>query len=211
MNPDTPSAGKRGGKSNRPGPASAESGETTTGAAPQQSTSANAATSAGASSPGADRSTANQGADFLGQIKEKAASRISEQKNRATAGLGGVADAVRQTGRQLRDQHHDTVAQVAERAADQLDRFSRHLRERDLAELVEEARQLARQQPAWFVGSSFAAGLLAARFIKSSSPERPSSDVWARGGESVYGDPNRSDFEGSNGPGETGTTSRGSY
>ena len=141
-----------------------------------------------------------QASRLIDQVKDKATSQMNAQKERATAGLGSVADAVRQTGRQLRDQQHDAVAQVVENAAAQLERFSNHLRTRSLDDLVSDAQRLARQQPAIFVGTSFAAGLVAARFIKASSPGRQDRwgttsgdnrdswrDVQGQAGESVYG------------------------
>ena len=121
---------------------------------------------------------------LIDQVKDKAAMEIRAQKERATVGLGSVADAVRQTGRQLRDHRHDAVAQVIEDAATQLERFSTHLKDHDLDELVGDARRLARQQPAIFIGSSFAAGLLAARFIKASSPSRHGAWDTSRGSSS---------------------------
>jgi hypothetical protein len=114
--------------------------------------------------------TEQQSSGILNQVREKAASQLNEQKARATDGLGNVAQAVRQSTHHLREQQYDTVAQFVERAADQIERFSNHLRERDLNDLVSEAQRFARHQPAVFIGSSFAAGMLAARFIKASRP-----------------------------------------
>jgi ElaB/YqjD/DUF883 family membrane-anchored ribosome-binding protein len=130
-----------------------------------------------------------QSSGILHQVRQKAASQLNDQKARATDSLGSVADAVRQSTRQLRDQQFDTVAQVVERAADQIERLSNHLRERDLNELVAEARQFARQQPAMFIGSSFAAGLLAARFIKASRPAESYANraYGGYGGETLAG------------------------
>ena len=113
---------------------------------------------------------------ILNQVRDKAASQLNEQKTRATDSLGSVAQAVRQSTHHLREQQYDTVAQFVERAADQIERFSNHLRERDLNDLVSEAQRFARQQPAVFIGSSFAAGMLAARFIKASRPTRSFDD-----------------------------------
>ena len=109
-------------------------------------------------------------------MRDKATSQLNEQKTRATDSLGNVAQAVRQSTQHLREQQYDTVAQFVERAADQIERFSNHLRERDLNQLVGEAQRFARQQPAVFIGSSFAAGMLAARFIKASRPSRSFDD-----------------------------------
>jgi len=133
------------------------------------------ATSYGTTGAGYGQSGGNteqQTSGILNQVREKAASQLNEQKTRATDGLGNVAQAVRQSTHHLREQQYDTVAQFVERAADQIERFSNHLRERDLNDLVSEAQRFARQQPAVFIGSSFAAGILAARFIKASRPTR---------------------------------------
>ena len=208
MNPDTPQSGKRaGGKSGArtggaegvPGP---DSTATTSGTNFGDTSAAGASTGSsdvgGAS--GLEGSDQRQAGRLIDQVKDKATSQMNAQKERATAGLGSVADAVRQTGRQLRDQQHDGVAQVVESAAAQLERFSNHLRNRSLDELVSDAQRLARQQPAIFVGTSFAAGLVAARFIKASSPGRQERfggtsgnnrndwrDTSSQTGESVYG------------------------
>src|SRR5215208_208044 len=133
------------------------------------------ATNYGTTGAGYGQSSGNteqQTSGILNQVREKAASQLNEQKARATDGLGNVAQAVRQSTHHLREQQYDTVAQFVERAADQIDRFSNHLRERDLNDLVSEAQRFARQQPAVFIGSSFAAGILAARVIKASRPTR---------------------------------------
>jgi hypothetical protein len=134
-------------------------------------------TTGGAANFGASSgSTEQQTSGILNQVREKAASQLNEQKARATDSLGNVAQAVRQSTQHLREQQYDTVAQFVERAADQIERFSNHLRQRDLNELVTEAQRFARQQPAVFIGSSFAAGMLAARFIKASRPTRSFDD-----------------------------------
>jgi hypothetical protein len=110
-----------------------------------------------------------QASGIVGRVREQAAAQLDSQKNKATDGLGSVAQAVRETTQHLREQQHDTVAQYAEQAADQLERFSERLRGKDVGELVTDAQRLARRQPALFVGGAFAIGLLGARFLKSSS------------------------------------------
>jgi|1185.fasta_scaffold645172_1 hypothetical protein len=106
--------------------------------------------------------------NFMNTVKERATSQLDSQKARATDGLSAVAGAVRQTTQQLRNDQHDGLAQYVDRAADQLERFSNAMRNKDVDELLRDARQFARQQPALFIGGSFAVGLLAARFLKSS-------------------------------------------
>jgi hypothetical protein len=105
-------------------------------------------------------------------VRERASAQLTTQKDRALDGLGGVADAVRKTTQSLREHQHETLAGYVEQAADQIERFSRNLKNKDVGELVRDAQGLARRQPALFVGSAFAIGLLGARFFKSSSPDR---------------------------------------
>lgn len=111
-----------------------------------------------------------QRAGIVDRVRERATAQLSSQKDKATDGLGTVAQAVRQTTQNLREQQHDTVAQYVERAADQIERFSERLKNKDVNELLDDAQQLARRQPAVFIGGAFALGLVGARFLKSSSP-----------------------------------------
>ena len=147
------------------------------------------------STPGAPgtatHSTETNTSGIVGKVKEQATAQLSSQKDRATEGLGSVAQAVRETTRVLRDGQHDTAARYAEQTAEQIERFSQRLRNKDVGELMNDAQQLARRNPALFVGGAFAIGLLGARFLKSSSPEsRYSYGNYGTGGYggSNYGD-----------------------
>jgi ElaB/YqjD/DUF883 family membrane-anchored ribosome-binding protein len=108
------------------------------------------------------------GTGLMDRVREGANTQLSTQKNRATDGIGSVAQAVRQTTQHLREQQHDTIARYVDQAADQLERVSERLRQKDVGELLQDAQQFARRQPAIFIGSAFAIGLLGARFLKSS-------------------------------------------
>lgn len=121
--------------------------------------------------PSATGTTATHSPDrgVIDRVKERAAAQLSTQKDKATDGLGSVAQFVRQGTQQLRDQQHDTLAGYVEQAANQIDRFSQQLRTKDVSELVSDAQRLARRNPAVFIGSAFAVGVIGARFFKSSS------------------------------------------
>ena len=133
---------------------------------------------ASSTSPAWQPSTQVPGTESQGEggiadkVRERAAAQLTTQKDRALDGLGGVAQAVRKTTQSLREQQHGTLAGYVEQAADQIERLSRNLKQKDIGELVSDAQRLARRQPALFVGSAFAIGLLGARFFKSSSPDR---------------------------------------
>lgn len=126
--------------------------------------------------PGTDYGTTRSqgsgtGSGIVDKVKEQATAQLSSQKDRATQGLGTVASAVRQTTQSLRDQQHDAVAGYVEQAADQIERLSERLKNKDVTELLNDAQQLARRQPAIFIGGAFALGLVGARFLKSSSKD----------------------------------------
>jgi hypothetical protein len=105
-----------------------------------------------------------------GQAREQAAARLTGQKDRAADGLTNVAQALRQTGQQLRDQDQQAFTGYIESAASQVERVSNYLRQRDLGQLIDDVEYFARRQPALFLGGTFVAGLLGARFLKSSRP-----------------------------------------
>jgi hypothetical protein len=121
---------------------------------------------------GTDRSVVDR-------VRNAASAQLATQKDRATDTLGSLASAVRQSTQTLRDQRQDNIAQYMDRAADQIDRLSASLRDRDVNRLMNDAQQFARRQPALFIGAAFAAGVLAARFLKSSSRRNGEGD-WRR-------------------------------
>ena len=126
------------------------------------------------SSPGGTQSATNStgaGNTIVDRVRGQAAAQLNTQKNKATDGLGSMVHAVRGTTERLRQENHDTVARYVEQAADQIERFSTRLKDKDVGELMNDAQRLARRQPALFVGGAFAVGLLGARFLKSSSQD----------------------------------------
>jgi hypothetical protein len=115
-----------------------------------------------------DGSQAGRSTGMVDRVRHTAAAQLTSQKTRATDTLGSVAAAIRQSSQPLRDNNQAMLADYAGKAADQLEQFSTRLRERSLTELMDDAKRFARRQPALFVGAAFAAGALAARFLKSS-------------------------------------------
>lgn len=89
------------------------------------------------------------------------------QKTRAAEGLGSVAHALHETARTLSSEKQAVTARYTDMAADQLERASRLLREKDWDDLMGEAERFARQQPTLFIGGAIAAGFFLARFLKS--------------------------------------------
>jgi hypothetical protein len=120
----------------------------------------------------------NQAQQKASQLREQAQaqakSRLTTQKQRATQGLGSLASALDQTSQQLRQQGQESLAQYTAKAADQVEHVVGYLDQRDLNQLVGTAEKYARKHPVTFVAGTFAVGVAAARFLKSSS--QPSGD-----------------------------------
>jgi hypothetical protein len=104
------------------------------------------------------------------QVADKVRSGFDTQKGKAADGLGSMAQALRQSSEQLRQQNQDgAVSGYIATAADQVERLSGYLRSTKTKEIVANVERFARQQPALFVGGAFMLGILGARFLKSSS------------------------------------------
>jgi hypothetical protein len=115
---------------------------------------------------GANGTTTANG--VLGGIQQRVTSRVDEQKNRAADGLGGIADVFRSAGNELRNEN-ETLASYVDTASDQLRRFADNIRQRGIADMLDDVHAFARRRPALFIGGAFLIGLGVARFLKASS------------------------------------------
>jgi len=104
----------------------------------------------------------------LGGIQQRVTSRVDEQKNRAADGLGGIADVFRSAGNELRSEN-EALASYVDMASDQMRRFADTIRQRGVADMMDDVTEFARRRPALFVGGAFLIGLGIARFLKSSA------------------------------------------
>lgn len=113
--------------------------------------------------------------DDVAILAEKAG---SGAKSAATSGKGyasdalhGLADAARQMAGKLddgTDGGNARAAAYARKAADGMDSFSGKLRDKDIEELADDARNAVRQNPAIAVGAAALIGFALARFLKGS-------------------------------------------
>lgn len=110
--------------------------------------------------------------DVAVQAGRTAKSQLAAQKDRAAEGLGGVAHALRLTGRQLESRDELGVTGLIDRAADSVDAVAWYLRDRSFGELARDVERFARREPALFLGGAFVAGLIGGRFLKSSRGRR---------------------------------------
>jgi hypothetical protein len=113
------------------------------------------------------------------QAKQTAASQVALRKDQTAQGLSAVSSSVRTMGDQLRqNEQTSNYAQYAHQAADQIDRFSGYLRSHEPREIVGDAEDWARRNPALFLGAAVALGLLASRFLKSGMSGQSQSGSW---------------------------------
>jgi hypothetical protein len=100
--------------------------------------------------------------------KEAARSRLNEQKDSAASGLDEVAGALRDAARrQSGDGAGQPLAQLTSSAAEGLEHLSNTLRDKDVAVILRDMDDFARNQPVAFFGIALAAGFLAVRFLKA--------------------------------------------
>lgn len=126
------------------------------------------------------KDTAGQAAtQVAGKAQEKATAILGEQKSNLAAGIGSIADSVRHIGEDLQDGGDGEKNQIAAFAgqygdslAEQIERVSHYVEDKDFREIARDAEQFARRKPALFVGGAFVLGILAARIFKSSGAGR---------------------------------------
>jgi len=116
-----------------------------------------------------------QAGELANRGGEQVKSQLETQKHQAAQRITPVQMALRETAQQLRKQGEGPVAQYADKASDQVERFSGYLRETEVDEITDEVRGFARSRPALFLGSAALLGFLGTRFLKSSSQEASSA------------------------------------
>src|SRR3954453_4871208 len=100
-------------------------------------------------------------------VQDRVSAVAGGQMSRAGDVLQSVAQAIRSSGDQLR-QEQPQVAGFADTAASQVARFAGRIRTSSPGEMVAEVEQFARRQPAVFLGGALLLGAVAARFLKAS-------------------------------------------
>lgn len=105
---------------------------------------------------------------IIGGIKQNVTSRVDAEKNRAADGLGGIAAVIRNAGNELRNEN-EALASYVDAASDQLRRFAEQIRQKGVADMLDDMQRFAQRRPALFIGGAFLVGLGLARFLKSSA------------------------------------------
>jgi uncharacterized protein YjbJ (UPF0337 family) len=112
----------------------------------------------------------NQALGMASQAKGHVQNLVGERKDRAAEQISNFAGSLRDAARKLEEGDGGATAlgRYATTAAEQVDRVSQYLRDRDLGSFVRDAETFARRHPDVFLGGTFIAGLILARFFKAS-------------------------------------------
>jgi hypothetical protein len=113
---------------------------------------------------------------LAGDVKDHLTSVATDGKDGLADQLEDVADAVQRSGEQL-EGHQDWLAHLVERGAHELGSLASTLRTNDLQGLLGNLQDLARRQPAVFVGASLAAGFAMVRVGKVAVSGLPRADL----------------------------------
>ena len=115
-----------------------------------------------------------QALQFVGDVGHELGRTGEAQKARGVEAIRSFARAVDSAADEIKPQS-PIVARTVHEAARRVEGLSDNLPNRNINELIESAAQLARAQPALFIGGSVAAGFALARFVKSSARQRPAA------------------------------------
>jgi hypothetical protein len=120
-----------------------------------------------------------QAQDKAHEVKEEAKERARDARHEAearadhwTTSMGERADSVgralRAAADRLRDEGETSMADMARDAASQVERMSGYLEDESPRDMLDDFEELGRKNPGAFVGSAFAVGLAAGRFLRAS-------------------------------------------
>ena len=115
--------------------------------------------------------------DAFDTATSKASEKLEEQKSNLSTGLTSVASGIRDLGNRLGDPGSDNhfariASEASTTAAKKIERAADYFDQHDLNAVYKDVENFARRNPAVVLGSAFALGFLAARFLKSNNPKR---------------------------------------
>ncbi len=114
--------------------------------------------------------------DLAGEVRNRVSSAAQTQKEGLAEQLDDLARAVHRSGEQL-EGHQDWIASTVERGAAELKVLANTLRTNDLRSLMGNLEDLAKRQPALFVGASLAAGFALTRLGRVVASGASSADL----------------------------------
>jgi len=106
---------------------------------------------------------------ITGTIKEEAERLFDEQKGRAAAKVGRYGKVIHQAAHALHAVKADGLAEFVDEAAEKVEGITDYIEERNLAQVLQDAGEVARRHPGMMLGGMFLTGFALARFLKASA------------------------------------------
>lgn len=113
------------------------------------------------------------------QARTQTAVAVEKQKTTVANQVGGLASVLHKTAEQLNEQQQASLASYAQGFATRLDDMAGALHDRSLSSLLEQTQDFARRQPGLFLAGTVIAGLVLARFLKSSTHHEGSANEYS--------------------------------
>jgi hypothetical protein len=121
------------------------------------------------------RDLLDQAVEKKDELKARASTALDDGRHQVSDRVSSVARALHSTAENLEQDGDRQMSQWVHQAADQVDRVVGYLNGRNAGGLMHDMEDLARRNPALFLGGTYAAGLALGRFLRASSPERRTS------------------------------------
>lgn len=124
----------------------------------------------------ASEQLADQASKARDRIVERSSEFAHDQKSETAHEFEVFGSAIREASSKLRDEGELQVAGYVDTLAGGVDQVADYLRDRDFADLRNDASTCARQHPELFLGGMFLAGLAFSRFMKASREDSDPQD-----------------------------------
>jgi hypothetical protein len=110
------------------------------------------------------------------ELREQGAARMRDQFDQRSTEAGSqvrsLAEALRRSGSDLRNDGNANAAHLTGQAADRIERLGSYLEDKSGDQLMRDIETFARRRPWMLAGLGMLAGIAAARFVKASSEQR---------------------------------------
>lgn len=103
---------------------------------------------------------------------DKVRAQVDQRSTDIAEKVASAATDIRSVGDHLREQGKDPPAELADRAAQQVERAGTWLRKSDSDRILHDVEDFGRRKPWAFAVGGLAMGMVAARFLKASSTKR---------------------------------------
>jgi uncharacterized protein YjbJ (UPF0337 family) len=129
---------------------------------------------------------ADQAREIASDAGEKVRAAVANQKSAGAEYLSSIGNSMRRASFEF-DGQLPQAGQYIRSAAEQVERLSEAVRNRELSQLVSDVQDFARKQPVAFFGAAALAGFAVVRFLKSAPESRGNVTTFSPGSDAARG------------------------